>query len=200
LKLLILLAVAGAGCAAALFFRWGPFSRPGTGLVAVMSIAALMVFVALRWLTQDRRRQAVIAGVLALAAGLAGAAAYAGRGPELLAATEAELAGSYLMPRAEGKLEITLSPDGTFTHALLGAKPARDQRGRWRVYHDLGKPTSTVAFDDYSPPCVVPEEQCDLARYMGQALASGYHEIASVCRVHGRMALCFNESDEYVRR
>ena len=74
------------------------------------------------------------------------------------------------------------------------------QQGRWRVFHDQGKPHSTVSFDEYGTACVVPSEQCQLARYMGQALASGFYEVAQVCRVDGRLALCFNEKDEYVRR
>jgi hypothetical protein len=35
---------------------------------------------------------------------------------------------------------------------------------------------------------------------MGQALASGLYEVAQVCRVRDRIALCFNPTDEYVRR
>ncbi len=189
MKLLVTLTTAGLALAAALALRWAPL-RPGTGLVAVMGLSALLVFAALWWLIRERRWMAA----------LAGAAAYSVPRRELLAASEAELVGSYRMSRAEGRLEIALRPDGTFTHALVEPASPRVQQGRWRAFHDNGKPHSTVSFDGYGTACVVPEEQCQLARYMGQALASGFYEVAQVCKVDGRLALCFNEKDEYVRR
>lgn len=199
MKLLIPLAAAGLALVAALALRWS-LLRPGTGLLAVMLVAALLVFAALWWLAHEARRMAAVAGGVAVLIGLAGAWAYFGPRRELLAVTEADLAGSYRMSRAEGRLELSLSPDGTFTHGLAEPASSRVQQGRWRVFHDQGKPHSTVSFDEYGTACVVPEEQCELARYMGQALASGFYEVAQVCRVGGRIALCFNETDEYVRR
>ncbi len=207
MKTIGLLTVLGAACVAALAFRW-PWSM-GTGLVVVMHVVAFLLFVALWWLTHDRKRRAAAAAGTAVLMGLAGAWAYFGPRRPLVPATEAELAGAYRFSRPEAQLELTLQPDGTFTHALVQPPPVRRccsapaprvQRGRWHVFHDQGKPHSTVAFDDYGPACVVPDEQCELARYMGQALASGLHEVAQVCRVRSRLALCFNESDEYLRR
>ncbi len=185
-------------CVAALLFRW-PWSM-GTGLVVVMHVVAFLLFAALWWLTHDRKKRAAMAAGAGVLIGLAGAWAFFGPRRALVPADQAGLAGSYRMSRAEAQLELTLQADGTFTHALVQPSPARIQRGRWRVFRDPGKPHSTVAFDDYSPACVVPDEQCELARYMGQALASGLHEAAEVCRVRGRMALCFSEEDEYLRR
>ena len=199
MKLLVPLTAAGLALAAALAVRWGPL-RPGTGLVAVMLVAALLVFAALRWLTRERRGLAAFAAGGAVLVGLAGAGAYFGPSRALLAATEPELAGSYRMSRAEGRLELTLRPDGTFTHRLVEPASDRAQQGRWRVLRDPGEGHSTVSFDGYGTACVVPQEQCELARYMGQALASGFYEVAQVCRVEGRLALCFNDKDEYVRR
>src|SRR5512142_2548028 len=207
MKLLTLLTALGAACVAALLFRW-PWSM-GTGLVVVMHLVALLLFAALWWLTHDRKRRAAVAAGVGILIGLAGAWAYFGPRRPLVPATAAELAGAYRFSRAEAQLELALQPDGTFTHALAQPSPvrrccaapaARVQRGRWHVFRDPGKPHSTVAFDDYAPACVVPDEQCELARYMGQALASGLHEVAQVCRVRGRLALCFSDSDEYVRR
>ncbi len=199
MKLLVTLTTAGLALAAALALRWAPL-RPGTGLVAVMGVAALLVFAALWWLIRERRWMAALAGAAAVVVGMAGVAAYSVPRRELLAASEAELVGTYRMSRAEGRLEIALRPDGTFTHALVEPASPRVQQGRWRAFHDNGRPNSTVSFDGYGTACVVPEEQCQLARYMGQALASGFYEVAQVCKVDGRLALCFNEKDEYVRR
>ena len=199
MRLLILLTAIGAAFVVALVLRWGPLS-PGTAFLVVMLIASFLVFAALWWLTHDGRRLAALAAGMAISIGLAGAWAFFGPRRELLPAAEAELVGSYRMSRAEARLELSLLPDGTFTHGLLEPSPSRTQHGRWRVIHDQGKPHSTVSFDDYGPVCVVPQEQCELARYMGQALASGFYEVAEVCRVRGRIALCFNATDEYVRR
>ncbi len=207
MKLLTVLTALGVACVAALLFRW-PWSM-GTGLVVVMHAVAFLLFAALWLLSRDRKRQAALGAAAAVLVGLGGAWAYFGPQRPLVLASGPELAGAYRFSRAEGQLELTLQPDGTFTHALVEpaavrrcctAPAPRVQRGRWSVSRDPARPRSTVAFDDYGPACVVPDEQCELARYMGQALASGLHEVAQVCRVGGRLALCFNESDEYVRR
>jgi len=199
MKLLVLLTAAGAACIAAAALGRGPLS-PGTAVLAAMVVAALLLGAAAWWLTHDRVRRAALAAVASVAVGLGGAWAFFGQRRELLPAAQADLVGSYQLSRAEARLELSLLPDGTFTHTLLAPSPARVQRGRWSVAREPGRPHSTVSFDDYGPTCVVPQEQCELARYMGQALASGLHEAAPVCRVHGRIALCFNPTDEYVRR
>ncbi len=198
MKLLVLLATIGVAWVAALLLGL-PVSA-GTGLVVAMHIATFLVFAALWWLAHDGKKRAAVAASAGILIGLAGSWASFGPRRALVPAAEAELAGSYQMAKAEARLELRLLPDGTFTHTLLAPSPSRTQAGHWRVFRGQGRASSTVSFADYSPTCVVPQEQCELARYMGQALASGLYEVAEVCRVRGRMALCFNAMDEYLRR